>query len=90
MLYLAFLAPDIVEKFVRGEQPIELGVKRLLAMAPLPMDWAEQPGYLASNTERRRTTIKGRRGHEQRMGRPAEGRALRASSRKKPPSRGGF
>ncbi len=42
VLYLAFRAPDLVEKFVRGEQPIDLGVKRLLAMAPLPMDWAEQ------------------------------------------------
>jgi len=42
VIYLAFLAPDIVHRFVRGEQPIELNVKRLLAMAPLPMDWAEQ------------------------------------------------
>jgi hypothetical protein len=42
VVYLAFLAPDIVQTIVRGEQPIELNVKRLLAMAPLPMDWAEQ------------------------------------------------
>ncbi len=39
---VAFLAPDIVERFVRGEPPIDPGVKRLLARAPLPMDWAEQ------------------------------------------------
>jgi hypothetical protein len=27
---------------VRGEQPIGLGVRRLMAMSPLPMDWGEQ------------------------------------------------
>jgi len=42
LVYLAFLAPDIVERIVRGEQPIDRGVKRRLAMAPLPMDWVEQ------------------------------------------------
>ncbi len=42
VVYLAFLAPDIVQRIVRGEQPVELNVKRLLAMAPLPMDWVEQ------------------------------------------------
>jgi site-specific DNA recombinase len=42
LVYLAFLAPDIVERIVGGEQPIDRGVKRLLAMAPLPMDWVEQ------------------------------------------------
>jgi site-specific DNA recombinase len=41
-VYLAFLAPDIVERIARGEQPIGLGVRRLLAMSPLPMDWGEQ------------------------------------------------
>ena len=42
VVYLAFLAPDIVQKIVRGEQPLDLNIKRLLAAAPLPMDWAEQ------------------------------------------------
>lgn len=42
LVYLAFLAPDIMERIVRGEQPIDRGVQRLLAMAPLPMDWMEQ------------------------------------------------
>jgi hypothetical protein len=42
VVYLAFLAPDIVERIVCGERPIDLNIKRLLAMAPLPMDWAEQ------------------------------------------------
>ena len=41
-IYLAFLAPDIVERLARGEQPIGLGVQRLVAMSPLPMDWSEQ------------------------------------------------
>jgi site-specific DNA recombinase len=42
IVYLAFLAPDIVESIVRGEHPASLGVKRLLALAPLPLDWNEQ------------------------------------------------
>ena len=42
VVYLAFLAPDIVERIVRGEHPIELNIKRLLAAAPLPMQWGEQ------------------------------------------------
>jgi hypothetical protein len=41
-VYLAFLAPDIVERITSGEQPIGLGVRRLLKMSPLPMDWREQ------------------------------------------------
>ncbi len=41
-MYLAFLAPDIIETIVRGEQPVGMGVRRLVAMSPLPMDWAEQ------------------------------------------------
>jgi hypothetical protein len=41
-VYLAFLAPDIVEHIARGGQPIGLGVRRLLAMSPLPMAWGEQ------------------------------------------------
>lgn len=42
VIYLAFLAPDIVQCIVRGEHPIGLGTKKLLAMAPLPLDWNEQ------------------------------------------------
>ena len=41
-VYLAFLAPDIAEAITRGEQPVGMGVRRLVAMSPLPMDWAEQ------------------------------------------------
>ncbi len=42
VIYLAFLAPDIVNRIVRGEQPVDLNVKRLSALAPLPLDWSEQ------------------------------------------------
>ncbi|MBL0151210.1 MAG: hypothetical protein IPP87_22140 [Ideonella sp.] len=42
VIYLAFLAPDIVRRIVEGKQPTGLCTKRLLAMAPLPLDWADQ------------------------------------------------
>jgi hypothetical protein len=42
VIYLVFLASDIVHLIVSGGQPTELNVERLLAMVPLPMDWAEQ------------------------------------------------
>jgi DNA invertase Pin-like site-specific DNA recombinase len=42
VIYLAFLAPDLVERIAQGRQPVGLGTKRLLAMAPLPLDWEEQ------------------------------------------------
>ena len=48
-VYLAFLAPDIVERLARGDHPEWLGVRRLLAMAPLPMEWAEQRRVLGLN-----------------------------------------
>jgi site-specific DNA recombinase len=41
VIYLAFMAPDIVQKIARGEQPMDLGGK-LQSMVPLPLDWGEQ------------------------------------------------
>lgn len=41
-MYLAFLAPDVIETIARGDQPVGMGVRRLVAMSPLPMDWVEQ------------------------------------------------
>lgn len=38
----AFLAPEIAEAVVRGEQPESLTSKRLLQCAALPNSWAEQ------------------------------------------------
>ena len=39
---LAYLAPDIVHRLVRGDHPRELTVGRLMKMLPLPLDWDEQ------------------------------------------------
>ena len=41
-LSLAFLAPDIVETILAGEQPITLTPERLKARRALPLDWEEQ------------------------------------------------
>ncbi len=42
IVYLAFMAPDIIERIAAGAQPPGLGVRKLLAASPLPLDWAEQ------------------------------------------------
>ncbi len=42
VIYLAFLAPDIVQRIVRGEQPVDLTADRLIRMGPLPMAWEDQ------------------------------------------------
>ncbi|MEN6584896.1 MAG: hypothetical protein ABFE02_02445 [Sulfuricella sp.] len=47
--YLAFLAPDIVQRIVRGDHPLELNAERLLRMVPLPVDWDEQRVLLGMN-----------------------------------------
>ena len=48
ILHLAFLAPDVVQRIVRGEQPMGLSTKRLLAQAPFPLRWDEQRRLLGS------------------------------------------
>ena len=42
VIYLAFLAPDIVQRIVRGEQPVDLTTDRLIRMGPLPVAWEDQ------------------------------------------------
>ena len=42
IVYLAFMAPDIIERIAAGAQPPGLGVRKLLAASPLPLDWTEQ------------------------------------------------
>jgi site-specific DNA recombinase len=42
VIYLAFMAPDIVQKIAQGEQPMDLGVRKLQSMVPLPLEWGEQ------------------------------------------------
>ena len=46
-LPLAFLAPDIVESIAKGRQPIELTVKRIKRLSPLPSSWQEQRRLLS-------------------------------------------
>ena len=41
-MHLAFLAPDIVERIVSGEGPLELTADRLMRIGPLPVDWQAQ------------------------------------------------
>jgi hypothetical protein len=50
MVYLAFLAPDIVLRIVRAEQPIGLDTKQLLNLVPLPSEWCEQRRVLGFDT----------------------------------------
>ncbi len=42
VINLAFLAPDIVQRIHRGEQPPDLNAERLMRIVPLPLAWAEQ------------------------------------------------
>jgi site-specific DNA recombinase len=42
MIHLALMAPDIVQRIVRGEQPAQLTAAWLMQQMPLPPDWAEQ------------------------------------------------
>lgn len=42
VIYLAFLAPNIIERIASGRAPVELSAERLTRMVPLPADWAAQ------------------------------------------------
>ena len=42
VVQLAFLAPDIVQSFARGEHPPHLNERRILREVPLPIDWSQQ------------------------------------------------
>jgi len=46
VMYLAFLAPDIVRRIVKGDHPPDLGTDRLMRSVPLPLSWAEQRSAL--------------------------------------------
>jgi len=46
LIPLAFLAPDIVETILDGEQPIDLTAARLTGGIELPHAWAEQQRLL--------------------------------------------
>jgi site-specific DNA recombinase len=42
LLPLAFLAPELIEAILQGQQPIDLSAARLTNRIDLPLDWAEQ------------------------------------------------
>ena len=46
VMHLAFLAPDIVQRIHRGEQPTELNANRLIRLGPLLLSWVEQRALL--------------------------------------------
>jgi hypothetical protein len=48
-LPLAFLAPDLVERFLSGRQPPEWTAERVLRLPTLPASWAEQRKLFGSS-----------------------------------------
>ncbi|UCH18615.1 MAG: hypothetical protein JSW36_06270, partial [Burkholderiales bacterium] len=50
IVYLAFLAPDIVVRLVGGERPARFSIRRLMELAPLPLAWADQRRALGFDT----------------------------------------
>jgi hypothetical protein len=42
LIKLAFLAPDIVEKILAGQQPVDLTAERLTRLPDLPRCWDQQ------------------------------------------------
>jgi len=50
VVHLAFLAPDIVQRIMKGEHPVELNIDRLIRMVPLPTDWDAQRKLLGMNS----------------------------------------
>ena len=42
VMNLAFLAPDITESIIAGQQPADLCVEELTKRIDLPLDWAQQ------------------------------------------------
>ena len=45
-LLLAFLAPEIIEAIVAGEQPADLSTEKLVKRIDLPLEWVEQKRLL--------------------------------------------
>ena len=39
---LVFLAPDIIESIVAGQQPADFNVEKLTKRTDLPLEWAQQ------------------------------------------------
>ena len=49
LLPLAFLSPRLVEAILSGNQPVELGARRLARMGKLPSAWNDQADLLGFN-----------------------------------------
>lgn len=47
LMRLSWLAPDIIETFVSGQQPKNLNGRRLLRASNVPLEWAEQRRFFA-------------------------------------------
>ena len=45
VIYLAFLAPDIVQKIAKGEQPPDLNADKLIKLLPLPAFQVKRPPH---------------------------------------------
>ncbi|HXV73235.1 MAG TPA: hypothetical protein VD713_00750 [Sphingomonadales bacterium] len=43
---MAFLAPEIVEAILKGQQPEDLTLQKLVRHTTLPLAWADQKGLL--------------------------------------------
>ena len=42
VINLAFLAPDITESIIAGQQPADLSAEKLIRRIDLPLDWDKQ------------------------------------------------
>ena len=42
VMKLVFLAPDVIEAIIAGQQPVDLTTDKLIKRTNLPLDWAEQ------------------------------------------------
>ncbi len=42
VIYQAFLTPNIVQRIGKGDRSPEFNSKKLLSVATLPLDWADQ------------------------------------------------
>ena len=49
VIYLAFLDPNIAQRIIRGDHPLELNAERLNRIVPLPIAWSEQRELLGMN-----------------------------------------
>jgi hypothetical protein len=49
VIYVAFMAPDLALRILKGEHPPELNASKLLSLMPLPECWEDQRHVLGMN-----------------------------------------